>query len=89
MKGVKPVIGAKGGAGAKRLLQGRTLAEAKAIVDRAFSDPWVLDNSPDLAAVAGKINSFIGRRAPPSGGGSRVALQPAMGSWKVAEPVGK
>jgi hypothetical protein len=85
LKGVKPVIGAKGGAGAKRLLQGRTLAEAKAIIDRALSDPWWLENNPDLAAIAGKINSFIGRRAT-TATGARVLLQPAMGSWKVAEP---
>jgi len=85
LKGVRPVIGAKGGAGAKRLLQGRSLAEAKAIVDRALSDPWMLENSPDLAAIAGKINSFIGRRAVvPSG--ARVLVQPATGSWRVAEP---
>jgi hypothetical protein len=84
LKGVKPVIGAKGGAGAKRLLVGRTLAEAKAIVDRALADPWWLDRNPDLAAIAGKINSFIGRRAAPSGG-SQVPLQPATGTWKKAE----
>jgi len=85
LKGVKPVIGPKGGAGAKKLLEGRTLAEAKAIVDRALSDPWVLENSPDLAAIAGRINAFIGRRAAPVGR-SRVPLQPATGSWKIAEP---
>jgi hypothetical protein len=85
LKGVKPVIGAKGGAGAKKLLEGRTLAEAKAIVDRALSDPWVLENSPDLSAIAGRINAFIGRRVP-TGGGPHVQLQPATGSWKVAQP---
>jgi hypothetical protein len=86
LKGVKPVIGPRGGAGAKRLLQGRTLAEAKAIVDRALADPWWLDKSPDLAAIAGKINAFIGRRTPVSGGASPVPLQPPGGTWKKAEP---
>jgi hypothetical protein len=85
LKGAKPVIGAKGGAGAKKLLQGRTLAEAKAIVDRALSDPWWLDKNPDLAAIAGKINAFIGRRAAPGGGAAQAPLQPATGSWKKAE----
>jgi hypothetical protein len=84
LKGAKPVIGAKGGAGAKKLLEGRTLAEAKAIVDRALSDPWMLENSPDLAAIAGKINAFIGRRGV-HGAVPRVTVQPACGSWKKAE----
>lgn len=84
LKGAKPVIGAKGGAGAKKLLEGRTLAEAKAIVDRALSDPWMLENSPDLAAIAGKINAFIGRRGV-HGSMPRVTVQPACGSWKKAE----
>ena len=86
LKGVKPVIGAKGGAGAKKLLQGRTLAEAKAIVDRALSDPWMLENSPDLAAIAGKVNAFIGRRASFTAGPQGL-LQPANGSWKKADGV--
>ena len=84
LKGAKPVIGGKGGAGAKKLLEGRTLAEAKAIVDRALSDPWVLDKAPDLASIAGRINAFIGKPSLPSGG-SRVPLQPACGSWKKAD----
>jgi hypothetical protein len=83
MKGVKPVVGARGGAGAKKLLQGRTLAEAKAIVDRALSDPWWLDRNPDLGAIAGKINSFIGRRAT---SGAPPQVQPAGGTWRRAEP---
>ena len=83
LKGVKPVVGARGGAGAKKLLQGRTLAEAKAIVDRALSDPWWLDRNPDLGAIAGKINSFIGRKA--SGGGA-PQVQPPGGTWRKAEP---
>jgi hypothetical protein len=84
LKGVKPVIGAKGGAGAKKLLQGRTLAEAKAIVDRALADPWMLDRTPDLAAIAARINAFIGRRAAPAAGPQGL-LQPAAGSWKKAD----
>jgi hypothetical protein len=80
---VKPVVGARGGAGAKKLLHGRTLAEAKAIVDRALSDPWWLDRNPDLGAIAGKINSFIGRKA--SGGGA-PPVQPPGGTWRKAEP---
>ena len=83
LKGVKPVVGARGGAGAKKLLHGRTLAEAKAIVDRALSDPWWLDRNPDLGAIAGKINSFIGRKA--SGGGP-PPVQPPGGTWRKAEP---
>ena len=62
LKGVRPEIGAKGGAGAKRLLTGRTLAEAKAIVDKALADPWLLENAPDLAAIAGKVNAYIGNK---------------------------
>ncbi len=85
LKGAKPVIGPKGGAGAKKLLEGRTLAEAKAIVDRALSDPWVLDKAPDLASIAGRINAFIGTPSLP-GGRPRAQVQPACGSWKVAEP---
>jgi hypothetical protein len=86
LKGVQPEIGARGGAGAKKLLQGRTLGEAKAIVDRALSDPWWLDRNPDLAAIAGKINSFIGRRGPPAGGPpGQAPLQPPGGSWRKAE----
>ena len=83
MKGVKPVVGAKGGAGAKKLLQGRTLAEAKAIVDRALSDPWWLDRNPDLGAIAGQINSFIGRKATARG---PPQTPPAGGTWRRAEP---
>jgi hypothetical protein len=83
LKGAKPVVGARGGAGAKKLLQGRTLAEAKAIIDRALSDPWWLDRNPDLGAIAGKINSFIGRKATPSG---PTQVQPAGGTWRRAEP---
>jgi hypothetical protein len=83
LKGVKPEIGAKGGAGAKKLLDGRTLAEAKAIVDRALADPWWLDKNPDLAAIAGKINSFIGHQAPAARGGQAM-VQPSGGSWKKA-----
>ena len=83
LKGAKPVIGAKGGAGAKKLLEGRSLAEAKAIVDRAFADPWWLDKNPDLAAIAGRINSFIGRKH--SGGASQTQLQPSSPTWKKAE----
>jgi hypothetical protein len=82
LKGVKPVIGARGGAGAKKLLEGRTLDEAKAIVDRALSDPWWLEKNPDLAAIAGKINSFIGR---PPGGTPQAPVQPSGGAWKKAE----
>ena len=84
LKGVKPVIGAKGGAGAKKLLQGRTLAEAKAIVDRALADPWMLDRTPDLAAIAARINAFIGRPARPTSGPQGL-VQPATGSWKKAD----
>jgi hypothetical protein len=84
LKGVKPVIGPKGGAGAKRLLDGRSLAEAKAIVDRALGDPWWLEKSPDLAAIAGKINAFLGRREPAVVGGNTL-LQPSSNSWKRAE----
>jgi hypothetical protein len=83
LKGVKPVVGARGGAGAKKLLQGRTLAEAKAIIDRALSDPWWLDRNPDLGAIAGKINSFIGRKAAP---GEAPLVQPPGGTWRRAEP---
>jgi hypothetical protein len=83
LKGVKPVVGARGGAGAKRLLHGRTLAEAKAIVDRALSDPWWLDRNPDLGAIAGKINSFIGRTAT---AGGPLQVQPPGGTWRKAEP---
>jgi hypothetical protein len=86
LKGVKPVIGAKGGAGAKKLLQGRTLVEAKAIVDRALADAWWLERNPDLAAIAGRVNSFIGRRAPPASGPlGQTPLQPPGGSWRKAE----
>jgi hypothetical protein len=84
LKGVKPVIGAKGGAGAKRLLEGRSLEEAKAIVDRALSDPWWLDKHPDLAVIAGRINSFIGRAAH-SNGASRTPVQPSSSAWKKAD----
>jgi hypothetical protein len=84
LKGVKPVIGPKGGAGAKKLLEGRSLAEAKAIVDRALGDPWWLEKSPDLAAIAGKINAFLGRREPAVVGGNTL-LQPSSNSWKRAE----
>jgi hypothetical protein len=84
LKGVKPVIGPKGGAGAKKLLEGRSLAEAKAIVDRALGDPWWLEKSPDLAAIAGKINAFLGRREPAAAGGNTL-LQPSSNSWKRAE----
>jgi hypothetical protein len=84
LKGVKPVIGAKGGAGAKKLLQGRTLAEAKTIVDRALADPWMLDKTPDLAAIAARINAFIGRPARPTAGPQGL-VQPATGSWKKAD----
>jgi hypothetical protein len=84
LKGVKPVIGAKGGAGAKKLLQGRTLAEAKAIVDRALADPWTLDRTPDLSAIAARINAFIGRPARPAAGPQGL-VQPATGSWKKAD----
>jgi hypothetical protein len=83
LKGAKPVIGAKGGAGASKLLEGRTLAEARTIVDRALADPWWLDKNPDLAAIAGSINSFIGRKA--TGGTSQTQLQPSSPAWKKAE----
>jgi hypothetical protein len=81
---VKPVIGARGGAGAKKLLAGRTLAEAKAIVDRALADPWWLERNADLAAIAGKVNAFIGRRSPTTTP-TRPPLQPAGGGWKKAD----
>jgi hypothetical protein len=84
LKGAKPVIGAKGGAGAKKLLEGRSLEEAKAIVDRALGDPWWLEKSPDLAAIAGKINAFLGRREPVAMNGNTL-LQPTSNSWKRAE----
>lgn len=87
IKGAKPEIGAKGGAGAKRLLLGRTLDEAKAIVDRALSDAWLVDHTPDLSAIAAKINAYIGK-TPPSGVMRRangVALQPAGGGWKAGD----
>jgi hypothetical protein len=84
LKGAKPVIGAKGGAGAKKLLEGRSLEEAKAIVDRALGDPWWLEKSPDLAAIAGKINAFLGRREPVATSGNTL-LQPTSNSWKRAE----
>jgi hypothetical protein len=84
LKGVKPVIGAKGGAGAKKLLQGRTLAEAKAIVDRALADPWMLDKTPELTAIAARVNAFIGRRVRQPAGPQGL-VQPATGSWKKAD----
>lgn len=83
IKGAKPVIGGKGGSGAKEILKGRTLDEAKLIVDRALADPWMLANAPDLASIAGKINAYIGKEAP-SGvfrKSGTLPLQPAPKQW--------
>ena len=61
----------EGGAGAKKLLQGRTLAEAKAIVDRALADPWWLTGTRTSAAIAGKSTRSSGARRPAARRGSR------------------
>ena len=70
LRGCKPVIDAKCGAGAKKLLNGRTVDEAIAIVQRAFADPFIAQNKPDLASIAGNVNAYIGK--DPASGTHRV-----------------
>lgn len=87
VRGCKPTIGAKGGAGAKALLRGRTVEEAIAIIERAFEDPFVAEKKPDLAYIASNANAYIGR-APTTETRARTAVQPVPATgrvWKVGQ----
>lgn len=57
----KPEITAKDHIAVNRLLgNGRTVDEAKAILDRAFAVDFVRESKPDLAYIASSINAYLG-----------------------------
>ncbi len=73
VRGRKPEISAKERVAANRLLlQGRRpVAEAVAVVRRAFADKFIRETKPDMAYIASNVNAYIG--ATPAG---RSAGQP-------------
>lgn len=75
-RGCKPEIAAKDHVAANRLLaNGRTLDDARAILDRAFADPFVAEKKPDLSYIAANVNAYIG--TAPVKVDARRAVQPA------------
>lgn len=64
VKGVKPTGGtmARSARGAKALLRDLELEEAMRVVDVAFADTFIAGNQPFLDFIAGRADSFRGRR---------------------------
>jgi hypothetical protein len=61
VRGCMPDIAAKERVAANRLLAGRTLDEAKGILDRAFATDYVRGTKPCIAFIAGHVNDYLGR----------------------------
>lgn len=58
-RGCKPIFGSRDGRAAKELAQ-LGAAEAGAIIDAAFRDPWVVQNNPTLTYIAANANKYRG-----------------------------
>jgi hypothetical protein len=78
-RGCEPELDAKERVGANRLLTGRTLDQTKAILDRAFADPFVAAKKPSLAYIASNVNAFQGT-APLAHGRAAAPKQEATGA---------
>jgi hypothetical protein len=84
----RPEITAKDRVAANRLLgNGRSVVDAKAILERAFATDFVRVNKPDLAYIAANVNSFIG--VVPAKANGLHAVQPSAPNGERAFAIGR
>ena len=90
VRGEPPVVQAKDGAGAAKLLGRLGLERACEVVRRAFADPFVATSKPDLAYIESNVNAYLGT-APSNGAAPRPGAKlvqppdPAGRRWPIGD----